>query len=88
MNIPSTLSGAPQAIETLAQTRIKAAQGDIQAKMKLAMLAKMAGVRPASASTSAPVNPGTKPSTPLPPDASASPSEPPPPTGAVLNVRR
>ena len=88
MNITSNQSGAPQAIETLAQTRIKAAQGDGQAKMKLALLAKMSGVQPAAVGAPAPANNATKPSTPLPEDSAASPGEPPPPTGAVLNVRR
>ena len=64
-------------METAAQTRAEASQGDVQAKMKLAQMAKLQAQAPVS-TAGAPKGA---------PDASATPSVPPPPTGAVLNVK-
>ena len=92
MNITSVGSGAQEAMETAAQTRAEAAQGDVQARMKLVLMAKMSGVRTPVAAAPSPAASATAASTTTPatttPDSSASPSVPPPPSGAVLNVKQ
>ena len=81
MNISNVGNQAQEALETAAQTRAEANQGDVQAKFKLAQIAKLqVAAQPASPAADA-----SKPAA----DASvAAPSVPPPPTGAVLNVKR
>ena len=85
MNITPVDSRAQEAMETAAQTRAEAAQGDVQAKIKLVQLAKLSGIRPpaaaAPASAATPVTPETA-------DTSAQPNSPPPPSGVVLNVKQ
>jgi hypothetical protein len=67
-------------METAAQTRSEAGQGDIQAKTKLAQMvqvqprAQPAAINAAKAAADS--------------AAANAPSIPPPPTGAVLNVKR
>jgi hypothetical protein len=81
MNISPLGNRAQEAMETAAQTRAEAAQGDVQAKVKLAQILKLqAPAQPAPAAVDA-----TKAAA----DATtATPSVPPPPTGVVLNVKR
>lgn len=79
MNISPVSNRAQEAMETAAQTRMEAAQGDIQAKSKLAQIVNL------QAQVKAPAADPVKAAT----DASvATPSVPPPPSGAVLNVKR
>ena len=79
MNISPIGSSAQEAMETAAQTRAEASQGDVQAKLKLAQLAKLQPQIHVAAADAAKTAA----------DASAAaPSVPPPPTGAVLNVKR
>jgi hypothetical protein len=80
MNISPVGNRAQEAMETAAQTRAEAAQGDIQAKVKLAQIVKLqAQVQPpATATVKAPADSA----------AEVAPSVPPPPTGVVLNVKR
>ena len=80
MNISPVGNRAQEAMETAAQTRAEAAQGDIQAKTKLAQIVKLqAQIQPPVAvAVKAPADSA----------ADAAPSVPPPPTGAVLNVKR
>ena len=84
MNISPVSNQAQEAMETAAQTRIEATQGDVQAKAKLLQMAKLQGHQ----AVSVPI-----PGAPIPAPAAdahtdATPSTPSPPTGAVLNVKR
>lgn len=79
MNISPLGNGAQEAMETAAQTRAEATQGDLQAKIKLAQMAKL------HAQVSAPAANSTKVA---PESAEATPGVPPPPTGVVLNVKQ
>ena len=82
MNISPVSSQAQEAMETAAQTRNEAAQGDVQAKTKLMQMAKLQGHQ----AVSVPVPGAPAPATDAHTDSA--PSAPPPPTGAVLNVKR
>ena len=77
MNISSFSTQAQEAMETAAQARMEAAQGDVQAKLKLAQIAKlqMHVSEPAASEPTA----GAQ--------TDATPSVPPPPTGAVINAK-
>ena len=77
MNISSASSQAQEAMETAAQSRMEAAQGDVQAKLKLAMMAKlqMHVAEPAASEPAADAH------------TDATPSVPPPPTGEVINAK-
>ena len=79
MNISPLGGHAQEAMETAAQTRAEAAQGDVQAKLKLAQMAKSQVQVPLAAANAAKVAPES---------TEATPTAPPPPTGAVLNVKR
>jgi hypothetical protein len=79
MNISPLGSHAQEAMETAAQTRAEAAQGDVQAKLKLAQMVKSQAQVPTPVANTAKAAPES---------AEAAPSAPPPPTGAVLNVKR
>lgn len=78
MNISPAGDRAQEALETLAQTRAEAAQGDVQAKQKLAQIAKL---QPQNLKSIIDSSKAVS-------EAAAAPSPPPPPTGAVLNVKR
>ena len=79
MNISPIGSRAQEAMETAAQTRAEASQGDVQAKLKLAQMVKPQSQASAPAANAAKTAPDA---------AAATPSVPPPPTGAVLNVKQ
>ena len=87
MDIPSVGSRTQEAMETAAQTRTEAAQEDVQAKMKMLLVAKMSGIRPSAVAAPAAAATTTTPASTA-SDSSASPSLPPPLTGAVLNVKK
>ena len=82
MNISSATNQAQEALETVAQTRTEAAQGDVQAKLRLAQSAKLQMHVPTQAAStptaSAPAGDA---------HTDATPSVPPPPTGAVINSK-
>ena len=82
MNISPVGNQAQEAMETAAQTRIEAAQGDVQAKMKLAQMAKLQVHQPVTVLVAGAAAPATDAHT------DATPSAPPPPAGVVLNVKR
>jgi hypothetical protein len=79
MDISPLANRAQEALETAAQTRAEAGQGDVQAKTKLAQMIKLQPQAQAPAINAATAAADSA--------ASAAPSIPPPPTGAVLNVK-
>ena len=82
MNISPISNQAQEALETAAQTRIEAVQGDVQAKMKLAQMTKLQVHQPVPVPVPGSAAPAVDTHT------DATPSAPPPPAGAVLNVKR
>jgi hypothetical protein len=96
MNISPVGSSAQEAMETAAQTRAESAQGDVQAKLKLALMAKLQPHTAQAAAVATNATPDSKAAASAPsssPAASATaavaaPSTPPPPAGAVFNVKQ